>query len=90
MKEKIKKTNKDKKNIIKRIITIALCLIIAIFVLIKGENYLKDKKETKVNLIINNNNVTTRLKNEVKIEDGIIYLSVDDIKNISIIKKYTI
>ena len=81
MKEKIKKTNKDKKNIIKRIITIALCLIIAIFVLIKGENYLKDKKETKVNLIINNNNVTTRLKNEVKIEDGIIYLSVDDIKN---------
>ena len=35
----------------------------------------------EINLIINNNNVTARLKHDVKLKDGIVYVSMDDIKN---------
>ena len=72
---------KKKENVIKRIITVLVLLLIAIFVLIKAENYIREATEEKINLIINNNNVTARLKNDVKIENGIIYLSMDDIQN---------
>lgn len=70
-----------KDNIIKRISIILFILLIIVFVLIKAQNYLKESTEGQVNLVINNNNVTERLKNEVKIKDGVIYLSMDDVKN---------
>ena len=70
-----------KDNIIKRISIILFILLIIVFVLIKSQNYLKESTEGQVNLVINNNNVTERLKNEVKIKDGVIYLSMDDVKN---------
>ena len=49
--------------------------------LIKAQNYLKEKTDETINLVINNNNVTARLKHEVKIKDGTIYLSMDDVEN---------
>ena len=58
-----------------------LALLIIGFIAIKAETLIKEKTDGKINLIINNNNVTSRLKNEVKIDDGIIYVSMDDIKN---------
>ena len=72
---------KKKGNVLKRIITVFILLLITVFILIKAENYIREATEEKINLIINNNNVTARLKNDVKIENGIIYLSMDDIQN---------
>ncbi len=72
--------NKSRKIIIK-IIIVLLALLVIGFIAIKAETLIKEKTDGKINLIINNNNVTSRLKNEVKIDDGIIYVSMDDIKN---------
>ena len=72
---------KKKENILRRILVVLILLLITIFVLIKAENYIREATEDEINLIINNNNVTARLKNDVKIENGIIYLSMDDIQN---------
>ena len=66
---------------IKKVIIVLLVLVAVGFILIKAENLIKEKTDGKVNLIINNNNVTARLKNEVKIDNGIIYVSMDDMKN---------
>ncbi len=72
--------NKSRKMIIKVIIVLLALLIIG-FIVIKAETLIKEKTDGKINLIINNNNVTSRLKNEIKIDDGIIYISMDDMKN---------
>ena len=32
-------------------------------------------------MIINNSNKTERLKNDIRVEDGVIYMSIDDMKN---------
>ena len=69
------------KSMMKKVIILLLILIVVVFVLIKAENFIKEKTDGKINLIINNNNVTSRLKKEIKIDDGIIYVSMDDMKN---------
>ncbi len=79
IKENVKENSKT--NIIKRVGIILLVLIIAVFVLIKAENFIREKNDDTINLVINNNNVTQRLKNDIKIENGIIYVSLDDMKN---------
>ena len=70
-----------KDNIVKRIVILLIFLAIIAFILIKAQNYLREGTEKQINLVINNNNVTDRLKNDVKIKDGIIYVSMDDVKN---------
>ena len=60
------------RNIIIKVIIVMLALLIIGFIAIKAETLIKEKTDGKINLIINNNNVTSRLKNEVKIDDGII------------------
>ena len=64
-------------NIIKKILIIALVLLVVVFILIKAENFIKEKTDETINLVINNNNVTARLKNEIKIENEIIYVSME-------------
>ena len=75
------KIKKKKGNMIKRVLLILVLLIVAILVLIKANNYLREKENEEVNLVINNNNVTSRLKEKVLIENGIIYISMSDVKN---------
>lgn len=70
-----------KENIIKRVVIVLIILAIAAFALIKAENYIKEKTDETISLVINNNNVTARLKHEVKIQDGTVYVSMDDMKN---------
>ena len=70
-----------KENILKRIVIIAILLLIVIFVLNKAENYLKEKTANEINLVLNNKNVTANLKHEIIEENGNIYMSMDDIKN---------
>lgn len=83
MKQNKKPKNKKiiKDNILKRIMIVLILLAITVFVLIKSENYIKEKTDGKINLIINNKNVTERLKNDILIEDETIYLSLPDVKN---------
>ena len=68
-------------NIIKKILILVAILIIVVFILIKAEIFIKEKTAETISLVINNNNVTARLKNDVEIKDGIIYISIDDMKN---------
>lgn len=70
-----------KENIIKRVVIVLIILAISVFALIKAENYIKEKTDETISLVINNNNVTARLKHEVKIQDGTVYVSMDDMKN---------
>lgn len=70
-----------KKNIIKIIVVLVL-LIIAIAILKTAPNYIRNEIKDRINLIINNSNVTTSLKNDVYIDDNnVIYLSKSDIQN---------
>ena len=66
-------------NIIKTIIFIFLIGII--FYL--APNYVKtDEAKKKINLVINNNNVTVKLKNDMYINDKkVVYMSITDVKN---------
>lgn len=65
-----------------KIIIVGAMLAIVVAILIIAPNYIKDKNSNKLNLIINNNNVTAKLKNDIFInENGVIYLSKEDAKN---------
>ena len=71
---------KNKLNI-KKIVIITIILI-GIFVLFFALSIVfKDKKKDKINLVINSNNITSRLKNDIIIENDVIYLSRQDIQN---------
>lgn len=72
---------KINKNVIKRVAIVLAILLVVIFVLIIAKNFTKEKTNDAINLIINNNNVTSRLKHEIKIENGTIYISMDDMEN---------
>ena len=69
------------KNVIKRVAIVLVVLLVAIVILVVAKNLSKEKTDDTISLIINNRNVTERLKNEIKIEDGIIYVSMDDMEN---------
>ena len=71
---------KKKKRIIKAFITILSIVVILIIAIIANDFIILDHNK-KTNLVINNKNVTGNLKNEVLIEDDIIYLSEADIAN---------
>ena len=76
------KKKKSKVGIIITIIIIALILIIGAvggYYVIK-RNYIVSKIN-QTNLIINNSNVTSSLKNNVYIKDGVVYVSKPDIYN---------
>ena len=61
-----------------RNILIILVVVILIFIL---SNYIIFDKNKKINLIINNRNITSNMKNDVVIKDDVIYLSKLDIQN---------
>lgn len=68
-------------NVIKRISIVLSILLVAIFILAKAENFIKVKEYDGISLVINNRNVTERLKYDVMINGDVIYVSIDDMKN---------
>mgnify|MGYP000280825702 CR=1 FL=1 len=52
-----------------------------VFVLNTAQNYIRNEITGKTNLVINNGNVTKSIKNDVIVEDDVIYLSTKDIAN---------
>lgn len=75
-----KEVEKKKKLITRTFLVIIAIVIIFVIALIASNLIILDKNKT-TNLVINNKNVTSNLKNEILIEDGIIYLSEADVKN---------
>lgn len=75
---KEKKTNK---NVIKRVAIVLAMLLVVIAILVIAQNIEKEKANDKISLIINNRNVTERLKHDIKIENDVIYVSIDDVEN---------
>ena len=78
----MKKNKKVEKveHAIRRTTIIAILLAIIIFLITVAPNYVKEANSDKINLIINNNNITGRLKNDIIMENGIPYLSTADYK----------
>lgn len=61
---------------------ISIIFLASVVILINlAPNYEKSDLNGKINLIINNNNITKSMKHEIVIENDMIYLSFDDTKN---------
>lgn len=77
---------REKKNVknnwILKIIVVAIFLVAAIVVIKISGNYRNNDIVGKINLVINNSNVTSDLKQDIFIdENDVIYISKDDIEN---------
>lgn len=70
-----------KKKIITRTFFIIIAIVLLMFVALIANDYIILDKNQKTNLVINNKNVTSNLKNDILIEENIIYLSKPDIAN---------
>lgn len=71
----------NKKKVIKRTFFTIVALLIIFAVAMIANNYIILDNNKSTNLIINNKNMTSSLKNEILIKDNIIYLSKQDIAN---------
>ena len=71
---------RKKKIIIRTFITVVALLVIFIVAMILNNFIILDNNKT-TNLIINNRNVTSNLKNDILIQEDVIYLSEPDIAN---------
>lgn len=70
------------KKVWKKLLIVAILLVAVAVVLILSPNFKKDPNEGKINFIINNNNVTLKMKQEIFIDDnGVVYVSKDDMAN---------
>lgn len=71
-----------KGKIIKIIVLIVVIILMALLVWFKAPDYYVKEVKGKTNLVINNNNVTSKMKDDVYIDNkGVIYLSINDVKN---------
>ena len=74
-------TKKGKTFRIYKIFVIAISLAIVAFILNIAPNYIRKEITDKINLVINNSNVTKSLKSDIIIENNVVYISQDDVKN---------
>lgn len=81
MSRREKRMEKPKSKIFSKLIVTALFLISVVFVLKYAYNYVRNDITDKTNLVINNNNITTSLKKDILVEDGVVYISKEDIQN---------
>jgi len=66
----------------KKVVVVLILLIIAGVILLVSPNFKKDPNEGKINFIINNNNVTGKLKHDIWInENNVVYASMEDLEN---------
>ena len=76
-----KEGNKNLKTI-RNVVIILIALIIIALIFAFAKNFMKDEKDNKIAMIINNRDVTERLKKEIFIDEkGVIYVSKADIAN---------
>lgn len=77
----MKKENIRTFKLIRNILIVIIALAIVLGVLKIAPNYKYEEITDKTNLVINNNNITAHLKNDVFIKDGVVYISRADIDN---------
>ena len=66
----------------KKVAVVLILLIIAGGILLVSPNFKKDPNEGKINFIINNNNVTGKLKHDIWVnENNVDYASMEDVEN---------
>lgn len=70
-----------KSKILKKIIIVLILIIVATFIGLKVYNNIRNARPEKANLVINNNNVTAKLKKDVIIENDTVFLAQEDVKN---------
>lgn len=80
-KEEKKGIKINKVKFIRNIIISLIALIVAAVIFVIAPNYTKEEDDGKIHLIINNKNLTSseRLSNDIFVENGIIYLSKEDV-----------
>lgn len=76
-----RKEKKGKNKKAKKVINIVIGIVAFIIICLIANNYIVFDKNKTINLVINNKNVTSNLKNQVLIENNTIYLSQSDIEN---------
>ena len=81
MSRRAKREAKVKSKILIKLIVVAIFFGLVFWVLKITPNYVNTDITDKTNLVINNNNVTNSLENDVIIDNGIIYISQNDIEN---------
>lgn len=84
MKKNKIRSKEEKINIprlILRIVVVAIILGLMVFAIKIAPNYARDEFANVTNLVINNNNITRNVKNNIIIEDNTIYLSTGDMQN---------
>ena len=72
---------KEKKIYIYKLFVTIIFALAIVFVLNTAQNYIRNEITGKTNLVINNGNVTKSIKNDVIVEDDVVYLSTKDIAN---------
>ena len=77
----VQKMAKEKRLYIYKLIVVLVFALAVWFVLKTATNYIKDDIVGKTNLVINNSNTTKNLKNDVIVENGVVYVSTKDIAN---------
>lgn len=75
------KEEKQKSNILLKIVIIAIFITIVGLIINIAPNYIRNEIKDKINVIINNNDVTKSMKYDIYIEDDVIYMSTKDIAN---------
>ena len=82
MSKKAKRAQKKEKGkLFYKLVVVSFLVWIAFLILKYAPNYVNTEIIDKINLVINNSNVTGDLKKDVSIENGIIYISKEDIQN---------
>ena len=77
--KKSNKNNKNNKSYNRMPFVIILALIIILIFVLKV-NKIKDIKYEKIQVILNNENITSNIDNDLIVEDDKIYMSLEDIK----------
>lgn len=71
---------KKKKMIMKTFFILVAVIVVGVIAFIANDYIIFDQNK-KINLVINNRNITSDLKNDILIQDDVIYLSKADIAN---------
>lgn len=71
----------NKKKFIRNICISVIALMIVAVIFIVAPNYMKEEDDGKIHLLVNNKNLTSseRLKNDIFIENDVIYISKTDV-----------
>ena len=81
MSRREKKEQKQSNKTIRKIVIVAIFLALICLVFKYAPNYIRDDITDRTNLIVNNGNITKDLKKNIFVENGVTYISKEDILN---------